>query len=87
MPTKKVQVSERAVLQRLNRKLQSQNLRVKKARGFYADGVYHENSNLGRYYVINVGKNSLSDSHVRLEALGRDEGCLAPWEEIAEDAE
>jgi hypothetical protein len=78
----KVSVSERALLQRTNRKLKAKDQRVCIARGFWADGFYHEDTNLGRFYTVDVHRNAVVDTHVDLEQLAREAGALKPWEEL-----
>jgi hypothetical protein len=83
---KKVPVTARALFQRINRKLKENNQAIRTARGFWdgprSQNHWHEDNNLGRYYVIDVHRNALMDSHVNLEQLGRKLGVLAEWEKL-----
>jgi hypothetical protein len=84
MAQQKVGVSERALLQRINRKLKPENETVKAARMYNANGVSYENSNLGRFYSIDLERNHIIDHHIDLEAYGRELGVLAAWEELSD---
>ena len=86
MATKqKVGISERALIQRINRKLKSDNQKLCTQR-YWRDGSnLYENSNLGRYYVIDVYRNYVVDHHVDIEDMGRKLGVFAPWEELAQE--
>jgi hypothetical protein len=81
----KVGVSARALIQRVNRKLTDEHQRLHVAR-LYRDSSNRrwENSNLGRYYVIDFYRNIIRDTHVDLEKLGRELRVLQPWEELSE---
>jgi hypothetical protein len=72
----KVPVTERALFQRINRKLAHENEQLKTCRG----GQWE--NELGRYYVVDLNRNSITASDVDPEALGRELGVLARWEEI-----
>lgn len=79
---KKVPITERALLQRINRKLKKENQVLRTARGFWAGPNWYEDNNLGRYYVIDIYQNMLVDHHVDIEEMGRDTGALAEWEAL-----
>ena len=74
----KVKVSERALVQRINRKLGKESKALKVAReksvGF---------QNTGRYYVIDESRNSVAATDVKLEELGKKLKVLRPYEELA----
>jgi len=76
MPRKrqKVPVSERALVQRVNRVLAKQDERLKTYRG--GRSIVQ----LGRYYIVNVKGNWLVSGNVDLEDLGREVECLEAWE-------
>jgi hypothetical protein len=87
---RKVPVSERALVQRVNRKLaeKSEPERLCRTRPTYDthgrdpdDPIY--NDNLGRFYTIFVNRNCIAHTHVEIEALARELGALAPYEELA----
>jgi hypothetical protein len=75
---RKVPVSERALAQRINRKLahEGQLLKVYK-------GTRYEND-LGRYYIVGLQTNVVEATHCDLEKIGREMRCLADFEELAE---
>lgn len=77
----KVPVSERALVQRVNRKLAPEREVVKKARG------QRMQMEAGTFYRIDLQRNFLVESDVDLEALGRDLGVLNPWESLEEPGE
>ena len=70
-----VTVSERALVQRINRKLRHKKQQLKAAR---TSNV----GKLGKYYVIDVHRNAVALTHVNLEALARKIEALRPWEEF-----
>ncbi len=67
----KVPVSERALLQRINRRLVQDNGKVKAGRG-----------DLGAFYRIDTRLNGVVETDVDLEAFGRKLGVLAAWEAL-----
>ena len=79
---KKVPVTERALFQRINRKLKQDNQALRTARGFWNGPDWYEDTNLGRYYVIDIYRNVVVDHHVDLEGTAREWGALAEWEEL-----
>jgi len=79
---KKVPVSERALIQRINRRI-----------GGVSDGSWwgerlRKNSNpryfsdLGWYYTVDIGRNVVRDRITDLEAYGRDVDALADHEQL-----
>ena len=85
----KVPVPERALIQRLNRKLAKRNERLLKSRPAYdvAGGDVERlrpvfDPNLGEFYIVDTLRNLLASKDVSLEALAREEGVLAPREEL-----
>jgi hypothetical protein len=70
----KVPVEQRALLQRINRKLAHEGEVVKKAR---QGRRFRE---LGEFYVIDVRRNCVTAKDVDLEAWGHKHGVLAPFE-------
>jgi hypothetical protein len=77
MGKNKVGVSERALLARLNRKLASEGLQIKKCR---VDTSGH--AELGDYYAVDVNRNVVDCKHVDLEIWGRKEKVLADYEQL-----
>jgi hypothetical protein len=76
MTTQKVPVSERALPQRINRKL-DKDFVVKKTRGASLQ------AELGDYYCIDLNRNQIVAKDCDLERLGRERGVLNPWEELS----
>jgi type IV secretory pathway VirD2 relaxase len=70
-------ISERALFQRVDRKLRQDGRRLRRAR----EGTNTETS-VGRYYAIDVRGNFVTDSHVDLEELARELEVLAGWESL-----
>ena len=70
-----VPVTERALLQRINRKLES----VRATRNI----PLHDPS-FGKYMRVDVNRNLIIDRDVDLSDLGRELKVLAPWESVIE---
>jgi hypothetical protein len=75
-----VPVSKRALIQRINRQLVSEERQLKAARGARAK------QDLGDYYVLNTRSNSVMYQYkdVDLEKLGREVGALREFETLAD---
>jgi len=74
-----VPVSERALLQRINRKLAPDYEQVKKSRpSRFSD-------TLGEYYRIDMECNFILQTHEDIEKLGRKLRALDPWEELVRE--
>lgn len=79
-PTKRkgVPVTERGVVQRINRKFQNDDhapaRMLKKTKGARAVIEF------GFFYVLDPRRNLIVDHHVDPESLARELGCLADWE-------
>ena len=71
-----MRITERALLQRINRRLKQDAEQVRTARGDQAE------RDVGRYYIVNMKRNSIESMHVHLEKLGRELGVMQPWEEL-----
>ena len=74
---KKVPVSQRALIQRINRKLRPNHEQVQTARGGRAL------QNLARYYRINVWRNVVIQSDLDLEGFARELEAMAEWEKLS----
>jgi hypothetical protein len=74
----KVPVSERALIQRLNRKIWHDDLMVKTTRGGRAE------IDLGRHYVLNWRINGITYKNIDLKDYGREYGVLAPYERLVD---
>ena len=71
-----VPVTERALLQRVNRALPNEGKQLQKARGITA------RLELGDYYTVNVQRNFVVQKDVDLEELGRRLNALRPYESL-----
>lgn len=69
----KVYVTERALTQRINRKLRADNEVLRSTR-------WWERSDLGRFYIVNTRINCIAGKDVDIEKLGHELGVLKPWE-------
>jgi len=76
----KVRVSERAVLQRINRVLARDGEKLKKARETYLH-------TLGRFYILDQDHDFVIKKDVDLEALAREKHVLAKWEVLEQGRE
>jgi hypothetical protein len=79
-PTTAATVSERAVIGRINRRLEKDQQRLAAARmwpGGYEDG------DTGRFYVFNTYSNTITRSHVKLESFARELGALGSSEVVS----
>lgn len=73
----RLKVTERALYQRINRKLKHEGEQLRTTRSSRTE------LELGRYYCVNVNHNYIAAHHVELEEWGREIGVLHPWEEVA----
>ena len=71
-----VPVSERALIARINRRLQKDGRFLRTARSRAVA------SSVGQYYVIDTDRNWIVWQNTDLEALGRELGVLQPWERL-----
>lgn len=71
-------VSERALIDRINRRMgEHECVRVcdERSRSFH---------DLGRYYALDLYRNTIIASHLDLEKFGREIGALNPGESLAD---
>jgi hypothetical protein len=68
----KVRVSERSLVQRVNRKLAKGGEVLKAGRGRDA----------GEWYIVDLSLNAVVRHNVDVEALARELGALRPWESV-----
>ena len=73
----KVQVTTRALVQRIDRLLAKDGQMLKKTRK-----KSRWFSETGEYFIINFNQNAIVAKHVDLEKLGRELGALKDYEEI-----
>jgi hypothetical protein len=74
-------ITERALVQRINRKLGKVHQSLRKTRG------YHVKHDLGEYYILDTHRNSIIESRLErahLEEFARQLNVLAPHEELEE---
>ena len=75
----KVMVSERALIQRINRKLSKESKALKTSReksvGFQITG---------RFYIVDDSRDSVAATDIKLEGLGRELNVLKAYEELAD---
>ena len=75
---KRVPVSERALVQRINRRLKhGDDEQLRKSRGEAARAA------VGDYYTVKIGNGTLSRSGFDLDDFGREVGALAAYETLA----
>jgi hypothetical protein len=75
----KVKISERALMGRINRKLNHEYKAVRKTRPNSM-----ERMNLGEYYLLDTYRNIVEAFNVKLDNIARDLGVMAEYEELAE---
>jgi hypothetical protein len=73
-----MKVSERALYARINRALKREEQMLRTARKY--------DPSVGRYYLIDANRNILLDTHVDLEALGRELGVRGSQEQLSTTA-
>ena len=73
---RRVPVSVRAVIQRINRRLKKDGLLLKTCRG---NRWY---SKIGHYYLVSIKSGRLVETEIDLEKLARREHALELWEEL-----
>ena len=78
----KLKVSERALFARINRKINDDDLMLRRCRENTRD--YHE---LGDYYTVNWRINGIWEKDIDLEKFGREVGALKDYEELADSEE
>jgi hypothetical protein len=78
--SKKAQVSERAIIGRINRVLAPQDMKLKTSRS------EQMRLDVGYWYIINTRINGIVQpyKHMHLQDIAREVGVLKDWEEIAE---
>jgi hypothetical protein len=76
MAKQKVLLTERALIQRLNRKLKPEGRQLRTSR---TDRMI---STVGRVYAIDTQRNCIDSQDVDIAAWGRELGVLADWEDL-----
>jgi hypothetical protein len=77
LKAQKVPVSERALIQRISRKLWDDDQVVKTTRGGQAEMA------LGRHYILDWKINGIMHKDIDLEDWGRKLGVLKTWEKVS----
>lgn len=77
--TKKAQVSLRAVIQRINRKLKPDLEALKTSRS------ERMRLDVGQFYIVDYSVNAIQHHNVEPGALGRELGVLAAWEVVRDE--
>ena len=77
-PTQFLQVTERALIQRINRKLAEYGEKLCKTRS------ERDRQRIGEFYVINTHINGVIRYDESPERLGREIEVLRPWEKLAD---
>jgi hypothetical protein len=75
MTKQRVPITEKALYQRINRKLRADGEVLKRARG-------RVGTTLGEYYVLDIQRNFVAQRDVDLAELGRELGVMAEWESL-----
>jgi hypothetical protein len=70
-------VSQRAAIERINRKLANESRQLRTSRSARAK------QDLGRYYIIDFYRNWIVRKNIDMEELARELDCLATWEKVA----
>jgi hypothetical protein len=74
-----VAVTTRALIQRINRRLAKDERLLRTARSLRVE------QSVGRYFVVDLARNSIVQQRVELETLGRELGVLDKWEKVQDD--
>jgi hypothetical protein len=74
----RVPITERALVQRINRKLKADGERLIKARGSQTA------TSFGDWYIVDEQRNVIASQRVDPETLARKIGALRPWEALNE---
>jgi hypothetical protein len=77
---KSVPLTERAVFQRVNRRLEKEGAKLMKARG-------ESYGTVGKFYVVDRRKNMVTETHVNLGRYARKIGAIEKWEELLDEQE
>jgi hypothetical protein len=78
--TQKIPLSERAVVQRINRKLAKENEALRTSRQ-----NSRAQSIVGNYYIVDLNRNAVTASQIDLEALARELGVIMDYECVDAD--
>jgi hypothetical protein len=76
MNKQQIPVAERALIQRINRKLKPEGEQLRTARSQKVEQI------LGRYHVVDVYRHCVVLQDVDIEAMGRELEVLKPFEKV-----
>ncbi len=74
MAIHKLSITERALIQRINRALAKRGERLKKARGESAI------QDVGEYFIIDIDRNAIVHTNVSVIETAKELGCVQPFE-------
>lgn len=72
----RLNITERALMQRINRKLKQDGKQLRTARN---EAVERD---MGRYFIVDMNRNAITTRRVDPEKLGRKLGVMQPWEAL-----
>jgi hypothetical protein len=72
-----VHISKRALITRINRKLQREGVVLRMSRSV----IMKQQVDL--YYVLDLRRDSIARQHVGIESFGRELKAMQPWEKLA----
>jgi hypothetical protein len=78
-PSKKLTITRRAILQRINRRLAGQRQQLKVNRG--------QDPSVGKYFIVDARYDALFETDVDLMALAKRLDVIEPYEQLAEGEE
>lgn len=73
--SKKVPITEKALYQRINRKLRQRDEVLKRSR-------VSTEVDLGKYFVVDLHRNAVTNHHIDIEDFGKQIGVMADWESL-----
>jgi hypothetical protein len=73
---RRLKITERALIQRLNRKLKQDGEQLRTSRSTQTEIT------VGRYFIVDIQRNFISTQDVDIEKLGRELGVIQAWEEV-----
>jgi hypothetical protein len=76
-PESKLQITERALIQRINRRLREGGAQLRTARTPQVE------TSVGHHFIVDLNCDAITTQNVDLEVLGRELGVIHPWEELA----
>lgn len=74
----RLKITERALMQRINRKLKQDGEQLRTAR------TQQVETTVGHYFIVDMNRNAITTQRVDLEKMGRELGVIQPWEELGD---